>query len=307
MDMRVLLAQARTGHAGLFWFAALMGGLAVVAATGVFVDDRVLTGAPIWLKPFKFAVSFGLYAFVLAWMLSLSSRARRTGAVLGWVIVVAAVVEIGLIVGQVVRGRTSHFNDSTPLDSAIFSLMGMTIQVLWLATAGLAVVVLMRQRGLERATAWAIRLGLVVGLVGMALGMLMIMQPGGGAHAVGVADGGPGLPVTGWSTTGGDLRIGHAVGLHALQVLPLLAAALTQVPRRLLDETARVRLIWIAAAGYAGVMVLTTWQALRAQPLLSPDAATLTAATVLVVATGAAALLTVVRHRGITEVAAASP
>jgi hypothetical protein len=303
--MRVLLAQARTGHAGLFWFAALMAGLAVVAATGVFVDDRVLTGAPIWLKPFKFAVSFGLYAFVLAWMLSLSTRARRAGAVLGWVIVVASVVEMGLIVAQVVRGRTSHFNESTPLDAAIFSLMGATILVLWLATAGLAVVVLLRQRGLEPATAWAIRLGLGVGLVGMALGMLMI---GGGAHAVGVPDGGPGLPLTGWSTTGGDLRIGHAIGLHALQVLPLLAAVLTQVPDRLLDETARVRLVWIAAAGYAGVMALTTWQALRAQPLLSPDAATLTAATVLVVATGGAAVLAVLRgDRGIRGVAAASP
>jgi hypothetical protein len=305
MNMRVLLSQARTGHAGLFWFAALMAGLAVVAAIGVFVDDRVLTGAPIWLKPFKFAVSFGLYALVLAWMLSLSGRARRTGSVLGWVIVVASIVEMAVIVGQVVRGRTSHFNESTPLDAALFSLMGITILVLWLATAALAVVVLLRQRGLEPATAWAIRLGLVVGLVGMALGMLMI---GGGAHAVGVPDGGPGLPLTGWSTTGGDLRIGHAVGLHALQVLPLLAAALTQVPRRLLDETARVRLIWIAAAGYAGVMTLTTWQALRAQPLLSPDAATLTAAVLLVVAAGAAAVLTVLRRQpGITEVAPTLP
>jgi hypothetical protein len=127
---------------------------------------------------------------------------------------------------------------------------------------------------------------------------------GGGAHAVGVPDGGPGLPLTGWSTTGGDLRIGHAIGLHALQVL---AAVLAQVPDRLLDETAgapgldrRRRLRRRDGA--------TTWQALRAQPLLSPDAATLTAATVLVVATGGAAVLAVVRQpRGISGVAAASP
>jgi len=49
-----------------------------------------------------------------------------------------------------------------------------------------------------------------------------------------------------------------------------------------------VRLVRIAAAAWAGLVVLLTWQALRAQPLLAPDATTLTALALLVAATVAA-------------------
>ena len=59
------------------FFVYAMAVLAVVAAVGIFVDSRVLTGAPIWLKPFKFAVSFVLYGVTLAWMLSLLPRRSR--------------------------------------------------------------------------------------------------------------------------------------------------------------------------------------------------------------------------------------
>jgi hypothetical protein len=210
--------------------------------------------------------------------------------------VVLSAIEIGIIAGQAARGRRSHFNTDTPFDDRLFSIMGMSVALIWLGTAVLAIVVV-RQRIADRAVAWSAGLGLLVSLLGMGIGLLMIGQPGGGAHSVGVPDGGPGLPLVGWSTTGGDLRVGHFVGLHALQVIPLLGAVLAAVPRRALPGHSRVRLVQVGAAGYLGLVALLTWQALRGQPLLAPDTATVTAVSLLLAAVAGAGALAVVAGR----------
>ncbi|GGT45384.1 hypothetical protein [Streptomyces purpureus] len=289
-------------HRPLVWFAGSMVVMTFVSIGGLIVDDRVLTGAPIWFKPLKFSVSFVAYALSLAWMLSLLTRARRVGWWAGTVVVVASAVEMVLITTQVFRGKRSHFNVATPFDSAIFNAMGITVAVLWGGALVIAIL-LFRARIADRASAWAVRLGAVIALAGAGVGFLMT-QPtpeqraaGGrdgsdfvGAHSVGVADGGPSMPLTGWSTTGGDLRIGHFVGMHALQALPLvllLLAALAPRFTRLRDDRVRTRMTLLAAGTYAALFLLVTWQALRGQSLIHPDAPTLT--TLALILAGAAA------------------
>jgi len=115
-----------------------------------------------------------------------------------------------------------------------------------------------------------------------------------GAHSVGVDDGGPGLPFLGWSTVGGDLRVGHFVGLHGLQALPFLAFMLTRGrAKRRFSQRQRTLLTRIGGAGYLGLTLLLIWQALRAQPLISPDAATLTVAAILAATMTGAALMVI--------------
>ena len=289
-------------HPPLMVTAIMMGLLILVSGAGLLLDDRILLGVPIWLKPFKFAISVVIYAVTLAWLVSLLNKGRRLGWWLGTVIAIALTIELAVIVGQAVRGRTSHFNFATNLDATLFTIMAVMIVTLWLATAGIAIL-LLRQRIADRGNALAIRLGLLIALGGLAIGFLMtsprpeqIDDPAMsviGAHAVGVPDGGPGLPLVNWSTEGGDLRIGHFIGMHALQALPLFALALgiaSRRIRRLRSEQIRARLVLVAAGGYASLTVLVTWQALRGQSVVSPDAPTLVAGTALLLAVGAGTL-----------------
>ncbi|SDT78771.1 hypothetical protein [Actinoplanes derwentensis] len=286
-------AEARWNRP-LLWLSAAAVVLAVISGAGILLDDRIVTGAPIWLKPFKFAVSFIFYGWTLAWILAVLPRRSRAAEWAGVVIVGMSVIELAVIIAQVLRGQASHYNVSTPLNALLWSAMGTSIMVLFIAQTAIGVVAL-RQRIPDRPTAFAIRLGLGVSLLGMAVAVLMTSQQTAsgliGAHAVGVPDGGPSMPITGWSTTGGDLRIAHFVGLHALQALPLLAYALGRWTG--LTERVRAGLVLIGGSAYAGLVLLLTWQALRAQPLTSPDSITLAGFAALAVLTAGASAVAI--------------
>ncbi|MFI6176809.1 hypothetical protein ACIA8R_14870 [Nonomuraea sp. NPDC051191] len=287
----------RTWHGPLVACALAMAALALVSGVGLVVDGRTVMGEGVWLKPFKFAASFALYALTLAWMISQVERWQRTLWWLGTVTVALFVLpEISAITFQAVRGVRSHFNFATTLDKSVFMLMGGAAYLGWALTLALGIFLVM-QRRVNRAMAWAIPLGVAISLAGMSVGYLMTAPTpeqaqalaGGlklitiGAHTVGAADGGAGMPLLGWATGGGDLRAAHFVGLHALQVLPLIALWVRRVP-----------LVIVAAFGYAGLTGLLIWQAQRGQALIHPDGTTLLAAgALLAVVLGAAAAVQV--------------
>ena len=265
----------------LMALAGLMAVTAVVTAVLAIVDPVQISGRNGWLKPLKFALSIGIYAVTIAWLLDrLPERRQRIGRISAVVITAALVIEMVVIVGAVAAGTTSHFNVSSPLATALWSTMGTAIAVVWLVTVVLAA--LLWRSPDDAARQLAVRAGLVIGLAGMAVAFLMTSptpeQLDGyagvvGAHAVGVADGGPGLPLLGWSTTGGDLRVPHFVGMHALQALPLLALDLELASRRvpaLRAPRTRTRVVALAAAGHAVLVGALTLQALAGSPVTEP-------------------------------------
>lgn len=279
--------------------ALIASGLFLVTLLLLPLDSREVTGALVWLKPMKFAISTILYCLTLAWMLTYVQGRRRLVSLIAIVTAIALFVELAIISLQAARGVRSHFNIGTELDAALFSIMGGFVILIWIMNL-LAAWLLLRQRLPDAAFAWSLRLGLLITAVGAGTGYLMVrptpaqvaaMEAGEsptfvGAHTVGVPDGGAGLPVTGWSTEGGDLRVAHFAGLHALQLLPLLGLFVGRSFAHTLSMRRRTLLVWTGGLGYLGLVLLLVWQALRGQPLLAPDATTLTALGALVATVG---------------------
>lgn len=256
-----------------------------IAAVGLIVDPRLITGAPAWLKPAKFALSIAIYVFTLAWMFTFIPGFKRTRRIVGWVTAIVMVLELSIIGVQAWRGTTSHFNFSTHLNAALFGAMGVAI-VLQTVTSIAVAIALWRQKFEDQALGWALRLAMSITIVGAFSGGLMTRptadqlaaahagqaMPVIGAHTVGAPDGGPGIPGTGWSVEHGDLRIPHFFGLHALQALPLFALVLR---RWRLPADSKVRLTLTAAGSYLALFAILLVQALRGQPVLNPDTLTI--------------------------------
>jgi hypothetical protein len=236
--------------------------LLLLAVVFLPLDGRTVTGLPVWVKPIKFCLSVIVYVWTLGWLLAdLPAPAQRAVRRISWAVALSMVLEIGCIYLQAARGTSSHFNATTAFDGILFSVMGVMIMVNTLATVA-AVWLVWRYRpyGAD-GYVWGVRLGLLLFLMGSVLGGMMIHL---NQHTVGAPDGGPGLPGLGWSTRAGDLRLAHFLGLHALQVVPLLGWWLARrLPRR------AVLLTWLGAACYAGLVAFLFVQALHGQPFIA--------------------------------------
>jgi hypothetical protein len=240
-------------------------GMGVLTLGMLALDDRLIDGEPVWLKPFKFAASFAVFFATLAAVSArLTDRWRRS-----WVLVVATMAsaaaftfEMAYIGAQAARAEASHFNETTPFHELMYSLMGTGASVL-MATVTLLGIIAYADRGARMGPATRLAVSLGFGLtVILTLWVAGELAGNGGRH-VGVP--GPearSLPILGWSREVGDLRPAHFLSLHMMQVLPVVGL--------LLDRNRRdPRLVWAFAALYAALTALVFFQALAGYPVIS--------------------------------------
>ena len=258
-----LLTEVWRRNATLAALALLMLALTVPLAVGAVLDPRTLGGAPVWLKPAKFALSLGVYALTLAWF---CGYARPAFLKSGWargataVVVATSLFELGYIAWRASRAEASHFNVDSLAGVVLFQLMGVGAVLLTAASLVFAAGV---WRG-DRPIGAAYRLSVVAGLI---LGFLLGTTAGGflganGGHWIGgdLTDA-TGLALMGWSTTGGDLRISHFVGLHAIQAIPLFGLLTSRLDRRL-----GVALVLAFCVAWSGLFIWLLTEALAGRP-----------------------------------------
>lgn len=239
----------------MYWFGwiSLAGALFSLAMTQI--SDTQFLGIKAWIKPAKFYLSTWIFIWTIAWYMKYLPE-QHVVPVYSWFTIAVFAFELIYITVQASLGQKSHFNVDTSFHSAMWGLMGGTIALMTLFTAFIGILFFRNSfPELPQAYVWAIRFGIILFVIFAFEGGLMGSQM---SHTVGAPDGSKGLPFLNWSIHFGDLRIAHFIGMHALQVLPLLAYFI-------IKDT---KIITVASLLYFALAVFVLVQALKGKPLL---------------------------------------
>lgn len=251
--MKMFLSELRQRNELLFYFGAFCLLLSVLFLLLAATTIVKVMGVNAWYKPLKFALSIAIYSWTMAWLTHYLTSFN--GSLFAWTVIALFGFEIVYIALQAARGQLSHYNTSTSFYGGLYALMAFAATAVTLYTAYIGVLFF---RGsfpqLERHYLWGIRLGIFLFVVFSFQGFLMGSRL---SHTVGAADGSRGLPILNWSFTHGDLRIAHFVGMHALQVIPLLSFFVLK----------STRLTILAGTVYTALAVVTLWVALQGKPI----------------------------------------
>lgn len=270
LPAREVLTELRNRNRLLYTVTFAHVALAALFTALIALDGRTLLGRNVWTKPWKFAISIAIFTGTMAWILPSLSLTERVEKLATYAISGAMTIEITLISTQAARGVASHFNTTTPLDTTIFLIMGVTITISSSVVAYVLWRVVRNPPDLPPPYLWGLGLGMFLFVLMSFQGWLMVFRQ---SHAVGAASGGPGLTLLNWSLNGGDLRVAHLVGLHALQALPLTGYLATRWSR--VSTRGALGIVGIVGVLYGGLVAVTLALAMLGTPLVSTPIAPL--------------------------------
>lgn len=246
------IIELKNRNEPLFYFGIANFILALIFLGLTLIFTTQVAGVNAWYKPFKFAFSIALYAITIAWFVWYLPSFNTT--LFNFAVIALLGFEIVYIALQAARGQLSHFNISSPLYSALYTSMALAATAISLYTAYIGFLFFKNSfPTLPAYYLWSIRVAIILFVVFSLEGFLMGSRL---SHTIGGKDGSTGLPLVNWSYKYGDPRIAHFIGMHALQVLPLLSFYLLKNTKATI----------IAGALYGMLALFTLLQALNGKP-----------------------------------------
>jgi hypothetical protein len=240
----------------------------------VHIAALMVAGGP-WTGPVSLRkpATFAETGWLACWSVALILPVMRTRAwqrhLIGTATVLFGVGETAIIGFQAWRGVPSHYNFTTPLDAALMRGGAAGTAGVFLVATLVLLVAAARSGGTPASVRLGVLAGIAVLFMGCAIGLMMIFNNSGvyqGSIGAGFGERttgylGPSLATVGPdyllikpATSGGDLVLLHAIGVHGLALLavPAVLLARTAMPAA---RQLRVIALAVAAVGIAAAIL----------------------------------------------------
>lgn len=212
--MKTLLNRINQGSRILFYAGLIHLLLIFVFLILMGIDAREVNFENVWLKPLRFAFSIWLFTWTYAWFSGFIEKYKSLFRTLNYLIATCMFIEIILISYQAGRGVASHFNVATTFDATIFSVMGAAIGFNAAILGVWFLVFTFLEKGGQTYRS-SIIWGMFIFLLGNFSGYLIIRY----GWPTDLSEVYSKIPIAGWKKTMKDVKISHAIGLHAIQIL----------------------------------------------------------------------------------------
>jgi hypothetical protein len=218
--MRLFLPELYKRNNILFWMGWIHFVMFFFCMGLLSFNHTIISGESAWAKPTRYYLSSGISIWTFGWFIyHINSKTKIK--VLSWLIAITLFFETAIIFIQSYRGVPSHFNTSDPFN-AMMNLVLLSLMLIFIITIIYITFIFFNQKKMpiSQHYTWGLRMGLVNFVVFSVTGLIMFAKM---THCIGGIENGGGMALFNWSHKHGDLRIAHFMGVHALQIIPLLS------------------------------------------------------------------------------------
>lgn len=129
-DILGLSKELKLRNKELFYFGLLCLALSIVCIVLSKLTITQIQDVNGWFKPFKFAISTGLFSWTMAWYCHYLLNFNTS--IFNWTVIILFGFELTYVIFQASKGQLSHFNISTVTYSMLYSLMGLAATIITL-------------------------------------------------------------------------------------------------------------------------------------------------------------------------------
>jgi hypothetical protein len=209
----------------LFYAGLLCGLLFVICLSSAYQGNITEKNGDFFSASCKYALSFWIFFWTISIMLNhLNDRFRRK-----LISILLSFVLIGILLCKMVV-EDGFFMDYAPQINNVYEFLNVFYVIFYLLMIWM-VFLFFRQRKNPRSQhfTWGIRMSLLLFTISITLGFVMLYLD---THTIGGIDGSAGIPLFNWSKKHGDLRVVLFMGVHSLQIIPLLSHFLFEKKRQ---------------------------------------------------------------------------